>query len=96
MAKVNMKPVLILDKHRGIYFGYLKSTKEGGNAVVLEGARHCFYYTATGAKGVYSLAVTGPGPGSKIGPRVCMTVRDVSKVVDCAEAAVTAWENASW
>ena len=91
------KPVVILDKHRGIYFGYLVSTHENGNAVKLKNARHCFYYGVhEGHKGTYGLASGGPVSDSKIGPRVNMLVRDVAKVIDCAPSAVKRWESAQW
>lgn len=98
MTKAKNRAVLVLDTHRGIYFGYLVSTTNAGRTVTLEGARHCFYFPAaeTGNKGVYGLATVGPAKGAKIGPRVTMTVHDVSKVVDCTPDAVTAWEKAEW
>jgi len=89
----------VLDSHRGIYFGYLAGdgVSEGGNAVLLTGARHCWYYSMTsGHEGAYGLATSGQGPGSKIGPRVTMTVRDVSKIVEVAPEAVERWEAATW
>jgi len=96
MAKVK-KAVVVLDTHRGIYFGYLITTLEGGNAVRLEGARHCYYYKLAEAnEGTYGLATAGPQKGSKIGPRVTMTVRDVAKVIDCSAASVERWEVSTW
>ncbi len=91
------RPVLVTDRHRGIYFGYLVRTLEGGNAVRLEGMRHCFYYRpASGHCGVYALATVGPGSGSKIGPPVTATIRDVKNIADCEPAAVKRWEAAAW
>lgn len=91
-----LNPVLILDTHRGIYFGYLKSVKE--TIVKLVNARHCFYYSAgpENQKGTYSLATIGPQKGSKIGPRVNLTIMDVCKIVDCTEQAVKQWESGKW
>lgn len=92
-------PVMVLDCHRGIYFGYLNKVLEGGNAVILDKARHCFYYSApkeAGEAGVYSLATIGPQEGSKVGPRVKMKIRNVSKIVDVSSRALLAWESASW
>jgi hypothetical protein len=91
------KPVLILDRHRGIYFGYLVEELEGGNAVRLENARHCYYYsTVKNHKGTYGLATHGPGKESKIGPRVNMKVRDVAKIIDVSTKAMEQWEKATW
>ena len=93
------KPVLVLDSHRGAYFGYLVSRTNCGKTVRLSGARHCFYFITKktdGQSGVYSLATAGPQPGSKIGPRVTMTVNDVTKIIDCSEGAVSLWEQATW
>jgi hypothetical protein len=92
------KPVLILDKYRGIYFGYLQSTANDGHTVKLTGARHCCCYPVAeaGHKGVYGLATVGPAAGAKIGPRVTMTVHGVVKIVDCEDAAVERWEKVSW
>ena len=96
-SKKKLRPVVILDTHRGIYFGYLAKTLEGGNAVQLECARWCYYYpTVVGHEGPYGLGSYGPGEGAKIGPPVKMKVRDVSKVVDCTASAVERWENSSW
>jgi len=96
---VKKKPVLILDSHRGIYFGYLASRTSEGKTVRLTRARHCFYFVAKqqdGESGVYSLATAGPQSGSKIGPRVTMTVNDVTKIIDCSSEAVERWESATW
>ena len=97
MPKKTKKPVVVLDKHRGIYFGYLVSTLENGNAVKLKGARHCFYYTRVKShEGTYGLASYGPGEGSKVGPVVTMLVRDVAKIVDCTPIAEENWNRAIW
>ena len=94
------KPVVVTDYHRGIVFGYLVETLEGGNAVRLENARHCYGYVIEenddGDKGFCALATVGPCEGSKIGPRVNMIVRDISKIIDCSDEAVEKWEEAKW
>jgi hypothetical protein len=91
------RAVLVTDSHRGIYFGYLVRTLEGGNAVRLERARHCYYYALNSEhRGTFGLASGGPGDGSKVGPRVTMLVRDVVTVADCEPAAVKRWEAATW
>jgi len=99
MTKKKEKPVLILDAHRGIYFGYLVSKTNNGSTVKLVRARHCFYFVTKkrdGESGVYSLATSGPQTGSKIGPRVTMTIGSVLKIIDCEKKAVESWESATW
>jgi hypothetical protein len=93
------KSVVVTDTHRGIVWGYLADTLEDGNAVRLEGARHCFYYAANNDaehRGIFGLATQGPKSGSKIGPRVNMVVRDVAKVIECTKEATKAWESSKW
>ena len=98
-----MKPYLVLDSHRGIYFGYatakaVRTAMEAGH-IKLSDARHCFYYSVANHdenKGVYGLATVGPNKGSKIGPPCAMRVRDISKIVDCSHDAAKAWRGASW
>jgi len=96
--KKTKRAVMILDTHRGIYFGYLVKTSNAGRTVTLEGARHCFYFPVAkaGHKGVYGLATVGPRKDAKIGPRVNMDVHDVAKIIDCTDKAIKAWEGASW
>tara|TARA_Y100000310_G_C20460086_1_gene704915 strand:- start:21 stop:320 length:300 start_codon:yes stop_codon:yes gene_type:complete len=98
MSVQENRPVLILDCHRGIYFGYLVEELDGGKTVILENARHCFYFVkpAKEHEGVYGLATIGPQKGSRVGPRVDMKVMDVTKIVTCTSVAVVAWEAARW
>jgi hypothetical protein len=92
------KPVLILDTHRGIYFGDLVAKYDNDARVKLKNARHCFYFPVAelGHKGVYGLATVGPAKGAKVGPRVDMIIRDVAKIVTCTPSAVARWESATW
>jgi hypothetical protein len=98
MSKKTEKPVLVLDTHRGIYFGYLVAITNDGRTVKLEKGRHCFYYPTAeaGHRGVYGLATVGPAEGAKIGPEVTMTINDVAKIVDCTPKAVQRWKKISW
>ena len=97
MAARKLRPVLVLDTHRGIYFGYLVSESNNGKTVKLKSMRHCFSFSIPGADmGVYGLATHGPEVGSRIGPRVNAKVHDVSKIVECSDSAVKLWENSSW
>jgi hypothetical protein len=89
--------VLVTDSHRGIYFGYFVRRLENGNAIKLKNARHCFSYQCIeGHEGVYGLASGGPGDGSKVGPRVTMIIRDISKLVELTPEAIDRWEKATW
>lgn len=93
------KPVLILDIHRGVYFGYLVETRYNERTVVLENARQAFSFMCLGKdgeKGVYALATSGPQDGSKISPRINMIVHDVAKIIDCTDVAIQAWEKQIW
>jgi hypothetical protein len=103
MSKRTGKPVVVFTKEHGIYFGYASAAQlkldgwPSVGAIKITHARHCRYYVCkTVDKGAYSLASAGPGSGSKIGPRVTMTVASLSKVVECTPAATEAWEGASW
>jgi hypothetical protein len=97
-TKTEKKAALILDTHRGVYYGRIVKIKDKGRTVELDGMRHAFYWSAgeDGEKGVYSLATVGPQPGSKIGPRVHAIVYDVAKIVDVSAKAIAAWEAATW
>lgn len=96
--KTEKPPVMVFDIHRGVYFGYLVEHDIDRKMVRLEGAKHCFYYPAakTGPKGVYGLAIVGPGEKAKVGPAVNMIVHDISKVVECTTEAHEAWKVATW
>lgn len=89
-----MRYVMVTDKIRGVYFGKTK-TKDGSRYVVLTECRVLFEWRANA--GIGSLAVDGPGPGSRIGPTMPrMCVNDVANVFDCTERAVQAWKAAVW
>jgi len=90
--------ILVTDQHRGIYFGRYVSTLEGGNAIKLNRARHCYTYKAKGGYdlGTFSLATTGPQAGSRIGPECTITIRDVATITECTDVATAAWEAATW
>jgi hypothetical protein len=92
------KAVVIFDSHRGICFGYLEKITNAGKTVKLSGARHCFYFVEppSGNKGVFSLGTIGPQDGSKISPRVTVTINDVTSIVECTQDAVVQWEKIVW
>jgi len=90
--------VMILDFHRGIYFGKLVATRNNERTVDVEEGRHCFRYgvAEAGHRGVYGLAIVGPAAGAKIGPAVKMTIHDVAKIVECTPEAVERWKKIIW
>ncbi len=92
-------PVVVFDSNRGMYFGYVEEIDIDRKIIRLSRARHCFMRAATGmpdCEGNYSLAVVGPIGRSRVGPRVDMIVFDVSKIIQCTDDAVKAWEEAKW
>ena len=95
--EMNDEKKMVLDSHRGIYFGRVVEVLNDGKTVRMEDARHCFEFRCDREdRGVYALATDGPGAGSRIGPEVTMTVNDVSKIIDCAPDARARWEAATW
>lgn len=100
MTTRKKRPVMILDKHRGIYFGYLVKKIDKGDTFTakLENARHCFQYGAgpNEQKGTYSLASYGPTDDSHIGPRINMTVFGCVKEIEITPEALERWEKATW
>ena len=97
-SKNEKRAVLVTDIHRGVYFGYLVEELEGGKAVVLENARHAWYWRvdASNHPGIYGLTSGGPAKGSKIGARFNGKIRDVSKIIDVKPEAVARWESQGW
>lgn len=88
-----IKPVLVTTEFRGVFFGYLKS-QDGREELTLTGARNCISWTAS-IGGVFGLASVGPNSSCKIGARVPeITLYNITSVLPCDEAAVTAWEKA--
>ena len=86
--------VVVTTKHRGVFGGQFQSRE--GDEVVLSDARVCVYWSAN-VKGFVGLAATGPLSGSKISdacPR--MTLRDVTAILECSEAAEKQWEAGKW
>ena len=88
------QPILVTDSHRGVYFGHYVEEYEEGNAIKLENARHCFYYSE--CEGTYSLATKGPQKGSRIGPKITMVIRDVATITECTKEATKLWNSATW
>lgn len=87
------RAVLVTTAHRGVFFGY--ATETDGATIKLRAARNCIYWPVE-QKGFLGLASTGPLNTAKIGPAADLTLRDITSVVECTPAAVTAWEKAPW
>ena len=93
--------VVAFSNTRDIWYGTLESQEPSGPGllkVTLIAARHCYYYaTPSGGKGVGSLAVSGPAPGSKIGATVKrVTMVACCGLLECSGDAIAAWERATW
>lgn len=87
------RPVVVTTAHRGVFFGYAENTD--GETIKLKRARNCLYWPAAN-KGFLGLASDGPAKGSRVGPAADLELRNITCVVECSEAAVTAWENSPW
>lgn len=87
--------VLVTTEHRGVFFGEIEG-EPSKEQVTLKNARNCVYWTAS-LKGVFGLAVDGPGEGCKIGPATkTKTLYGITSVDECTPEAVAAWERAPW
>ena len=94
MTASKNKPLVVTTAHRGVFFGYGVPTDDA--SIRLLKARMCVYWPAA-VRSVCGLAVMGPLPGSRVGPAVdVLTLRDVTAVMECAEAAVAVWEAEPW
>jgi len=96
MTKQKLRPVIVTTQ-RGVYFGWASDTSR--ERIKLERARHCYYWALhpdPAHRGVYGLATAGPAEGSKVGPPVTLTIRNVYNVVEVDKAALPAWEAATW
>ena len=95
MAKVKPeRPVIVTTKHRGVFFGYAVDTT--GEVIELKRCRNCVYWSAD-CKGFMGLAANGPTKTCRIGPAApAISLREITAVLECSEAAVAAWEVAPW
>jgi len=87
------RPVLVTTAHRGVFFGYAKTTN--GDTIKLRAARNCVYWS-TEVKGFVGLAANGPTSNCRIGPKCDLELRNITCVVECTPEAVKAWEAAPW
>lgn len=95
MSKKNgLTPLVVTTAHRGVFFGYGKPTTEA--IIRIEKARMCVYWSAD-VKSVLGLASNGPSNSCKVGPAVpAITLRDVTSIMECSEAATAKWEGGPW
>lgn len=91
------RPVLVTTKHRGVFFGYLKAKAAKPEAITLDRARMCVYWS-TDVRGVMGLASGGPTKGCRVTHALTesVTLYDVTMVAECSEAAAEAWEKGPW
>lgn len=87
------RAVVVTTKHRGVFFGYATETK--GEAIDLKRARLVVYWSPD-VKGFMGLAGNGPTARCRIGPAADIEVREITSVVECTPAAVSAFESAPW
>jgi hypothetical protein len=94
-SKPKQIPVLITTAHKGVFFGYIDPAKRHNPHIDMTNVRNCIMWSSS-VGGFLGLASTGPNKDCRIGALVqgIFTARDVTAVVDCAEAAVKAWEGA--
>lgn len=89
------RAVLVTTAHRGVFFGYMRG-EPNKDKIKLARARNCVSWS-TAEKGVFGLAVTGPGPSCRVGPAVPdLTLLDITSVAECSSVAVQAWESGPW
>lgn len=87
------RAVLVTTAHRGVFFGYAKSTD--GNVIKLRAGRLCIYWPASN-KGFMGLAATGPLDGARVGPPADIEIRNITAVLEVTPAAVDLWERQPW
>lgn len=88
--------VVVTTKHRGVFFGELKSYEEDSGRVELTKARNCVYWSKD-TRGFFGLAATGPLPGSRVSPEIpSVKLVDVTSVLECSNDAIAAWESGIW
>ena len=96
MKKENVTAVVVTTEHRGVFFGYAKSTKDAPAKIELANARMCVSWSAS-IKGVLGLAAVGPNSECRIGLRVPkLTAWKITSVTECTPEAIDAWEKGPW
>jgi hypothetical protein len=92
-ANTTERPVIVTTAHKGIFFGYAKSTS--GPTIQLRGARLCVYWSSD-LRGFMGLASHGPNGNCKIGPAADIELRDITSVVEVTKDAADKWNLAPW
>jgi len=93
-----MEHVLVTTKHRGVFFGQLKSKEQQGDyaRVVLVGCRNCISWESS-VRGFLGLAADGPDKGCRVGPEaVNVELWCVTSVVAMTPEAVKKVDLAPW
>lgn len=98
--KAATKPIIVCTDKRGVFFGYVPEGTDIesllGGKVTLYRARMCVHWTQA-ERGLFGLAVGGPGDGCRIGPAIgALAVDGVHGVLEVGESAVARWEAAPW
>ena len=89
-------PVVVVTAHRcAVYFGYVSKPWPGVGPIVLKDGRNCCYWPC-GIRGAEGLAVSGPGPGSRVTPACTQTISDPVRCLECNPAAIPLWEAGPW
>lgn len=87
------KYYVVVTEFKEIFCGF--SSDVSGDRIQLRNAKQAVYYSEK-THGLLGLAVNGPAKGSRIGPGANIEVRRVVNVIECSQAAITAWEAEQW
>lgn len=93
VAAQGEKAVMVMTKHRGVFFGY--TTDTSGEVIYLRAGRMCVYWTED-LRGVLGLAKHGPSRNCRISPPADIQLRYISAVAEVTPEAVKRWESAPW
>ena len=98
VAKSVKYPAVLVRAYSGVFFGYLKAKRGGGEHfdVDLVDARHIWQWRSDGlprkALTVDDLALIGAGSGTKISGRASQSLADVKQIVTASDEAVARFE----
>lgn len=94
--KTTKRAVVVTTKHRGVFFGYVKSDEKLPGEIKLTQVRMCVYWSSD-VRGVTGLSLGGPTAGCRITHAVPeVTIYNITSVMECASAAVEQWEKSIW
>lgn len=93
-TKTTERAVMVTTQHRGVFFVY---TTDADDApfVRLRAGRNVVFWPTTN-RGFMGLANMGPLPGSRVGPPVDITLRDITSMALVTDEAVKLFESAPW